>query len=73
MDSDTVESGLNGDILESASLIGRTITASIPDEDGTTTTVTGVVTSIMVQNGTIYAVVGEQNIPVSHITTISNE
>jgi len=31
------------------------------------------VTSIMVQNGTIYAVVGDQNIPVSLITTISNE
>ena len=73
MDGDMVEGGLNGDILESASLIGRTITASVPGEDGTTTTVTGVVTSIMVQNGTIYAVVGDQNIPVSLITTISNE
>ena len=73
MDSATVESGLNGDILESASLIGRTITASMPGEDGTMTTVTGVVTSILVQNGTIYAVVGEQNVPVSTITTISNE
>jgi flagellar basal-body rod modification protein FlgD len=73
MDSSTVESGLNGEILESAGLIGRTVTASVTAEDGTTTTVTGVVASIMVQNGMIYAVVGEQNIPVSHITTISNE
>lgn len=73
MDNSVVDGGLNGDILESASLIGRTITATMPAEDGTTATVTGMVTSILVQNGTIYAVVDEQNIPVSNITTISNE
>jgi len=74
MDGSAVDGGgLSKDILESASLIGRKITATITAEDGTATTVSGVVTSIMVQNGTIYAVVGEQNIPVSNITTISNE
>jgi len=68
-----VENSLDGDILESAGLIGRTVTASVTAEDGTTTPVTGVVSSILVQDGTIYAVVGEQNIPVSNITEISNE
>jgi flagellar basal-body rod modification protein FlgD len=73
MDSSSVENSLDGDILESAGLIGRTVTASVTAEDGTTTPVTGVVSSILVQEGTIYAVVGEQNIPVSNITEISNE
>jgi flagellar basal-body rod modification protein FlgD len=63
----------DSDILESASLIGRTVTASVTGEDGTTTPVTGKVTSIVVQDGTIYAVVGEQNIPVANITKISND
>ena len=71
MDSALFEN--DSDILDSANLIGRTVTASVTAEDGTTTPVTGVVSSILVQDGTIYAVVGEQNIPVSNITEISNE
>jgi len=73
MDSSAVESGLDGDILESANLIGCTVTASVTAEDGTTSPVTGEVSRIVVKDGTIYAVVGEQNIPVSDITEISNE
>jgi flagellar basal-body rod modification protein FlgD len=73
MDSTAVESGPGGDILESANLIGCTVTASVTAEDGTATPVTGEVSRIVVQDDTIYAVVGEQKIPVSDITEISND
>jgi flagellar basal-body rod modification protein FlgD len=71
MDSSVFESDLDKEILQSANLIGCTVTASVKAEDGTVSTVTGEVSRIMIQNGTIYAVVDGQNIPVSSITEIA--
>ncbi len=71
VDSSTVGADLDDEILKSASLIGRTVTATVTAEDGTKTTVTGEVTRIVVKNGSIYAVVDGKEIPVSSITEIS--
>ena len=71
MDSSVFESNLDKEILQSANLIGCTVTASVAAEDGTVSTVTGEVSRIMIENGTIYAVVDGQNIPVSSITEIA--
>ncbi len=73
IDSSALEGGLDEEILQSASLIGRTVTASVKAEDGTVSTETGVVSKILVKDGVIYAVVNDKNIPVSNITEISNE
>ncbi len=71
MDSSVYESGLDKEILQSANLIGCTVTATVKAEDGTESTITGEVSRIMIQDGAIYAVVDGQNIPVSSITEIA--
>ncbi len=71
VDSSTMETGLDEKILQSASLIGQTVTATVTAADGTKTTITGEVSRIVVKDGTIYAVVDEKEIPISNITEIS--
>lgn len=44
----------NFGVLQSASLIGKTVTVSTPDSTGSTSNVTGTVASISVQNGKPY-------------------
>ncbi len=44
----------NFGVLQSASLIGKTVTVDTPDASGNTSTVTGKVASIAVQNGKPY-------------------
>jgi flagellar basal-body rod modification protein FlgD len=74
VDPSAVESDLDDQILQSANLIGKTITAQIKSEDGqTTTTVTGEVEKLVVKDGAVYAVVGETNVPISSITEITNQ
>lgn len=74
MDPSAVESDLDEQILQSANLIGKTITAQITNEDGeTTTTVNGEVEKLVVNDGAVYAVVGETNVPISSITEITNQ
>jgi flagellar hook assembly protein FlgD len=71
MDPSAVESDLDEQILQSANLIGKTITAQIADEGSeTTTTVSGVVEKLIVKDGAVYAVVDETNVPISNITEI---
>ena len=71
VDSSTVGGGIDDEILQSATLIGCTVTATMTAEDGTKTTVTGEVSRIVVKDGVIYAVVDGKEIPVSSITEIS--
>ena len=71
VDSSTVDTGLDEEILKSASLIGQTVTATVKAEDGTTSTITGEVSKIMVKDGNIYAVVDGNEVPISSITEIS--
>jgi flagellar basal-body rod modification protein FlgD len=44
----------NFGVMQSASLIGKTVTVSTPDASGNSSTVTGTVASIAVQNGRPY-------------------
>lgn len=71
VDSSTVDSGLDQNILQSAHLIGCTVTATVTADDGTVSTVTGKVSRIVVKSGVIYAVVDGKEVPVSNITEIS--
>lgn len=63
------DEGLDEQVLNSANLIGKTITASLPDEEGTRS-VTGQVTRIVIQDASIWAVVGEDKVPLGAITQI---
>ncbi len=74
MDPSAVEGDLDDQILQSANLIGKTITAQIPSEDGKTTTpITGVVEKLTIKDGAVYAVVDGTDVPISSITEISNQ
>ncbi|MDD5018487.1 MAG: flagellar hook capping FlgD N-terminal domain-containing protein [Eubacteriales bacterium] len=70
--ADIIEGSSDQEVLESANLIGTIVTAEVTDEEsGETTTVTGQVEKILIQDDVIYAVIGEQNVPVSCITEIA--
>jgi len=67
------ETGATEDqILKSANLIGKTVTASVT-KDGEETTITGKVDKISVKDGVIYLVIGDQEIALGSITEISAE
>lgn len=51
----------NFGVLQSASLIGKTVTVSTPDASGNSSTVTGTVASIAVQNGKPYFTMNGSN------------
>ncbi len=70
---DSVNNGLDDQILKSADLIGKTITAKITAQGGTTQTVTGEVSKIMVKSGVVYAMVDGTEVPVANITEIAAE
>lgn len=71
LDAAAVEGSTDEQVLQSANLIGKTVTAKIK-EDGQDVTVTGVVTRIIRKDGALYACVGEREIPISSITEIQN-
>lgn len=74
MDPSAVEGDLDEQILKGANLIGKTITAEIPNEgEAPPTTVNGVVEKLIIKDGAVYAVVDETNVPISCITEISNQ
>lgn len=60
------------EILQSAGLIGKTVTAKVM-EDGEESTVTGKVDKILVKDGVIHVVIDDEEIPLSNITEISAE
>lgn len=67
---DTAANAMEQQILQSSGLIGKTVTASIKDEDGEVTTVVGEVEKIIVDNGEIFAVVDGTNVPLLSIEQI---
>lgn len=67
---DTSTSDLEQQILQGADLIGKTVTADITDDEGTTTTVTGVVDKLIVKDDALYAVVDSNEVPIANITEI---
>jgi hypothetical protein len=58
------------EILQSAGLIGKTVTAKVM-EDGEETTITGKVDKILVKDGAIYVVIDDKEIALCNITGIS--
>jgi flagellar basal-body rod modification protein FlgD len=58
-------------IIKSADLIGKQVTAKVTGNDETTTTVTGIVEKVTVQDGLIYVTIGDQSLPLSSITEIT--
>jgi len=71
MDANALENNLDDKILQGANLIGKTVTATVKDEDGNETTVTGTVERLVIKDKTIFAVVEGQNISISDITEIA--
>lgn len=71
MDPSSIENNLDTKILQGANLIGKTVSADIKAEDGTVTTISGQVEKLIIKDGSIFAVVNGQNIPVSSITQIA--
>ncbi len=66
-------SELEQQLLQSASLIGKAVTAQITGTDNQTTTITGIVDKLVVKDGALYAVVNGTNVPISKITEIATE
>ncbi len=58
-------------ILQGANLIGKTVTGTVTNDDNTTSAVSGVVSKLIVKDGAVYAVVNDQNVPISSITEIT--
>lgn len=71
MDPSGVENNLDTKILQGANLIGKTVSAEIKAEDGTVTEISGQVEQLIIKDGSIFAVVNGQNIPVTSITQIA--
>jgi flagellar basal-body rod modification protein FlgD len=53
------------------SLIGKNVTATVEDTDGSSKEVTGDVTSVKVRSGVVYVVVDDQDIKVEDVTDVS--
>ena len=75
LDDDAISSATDDEVLASANLIGKTVTAQIIETDGdgnaTTSTVTGKVDKILVQDGVIHLVIGEQHFALGNVTEIA--
>jgi flagellar basal-body rod modification protein FlgD len=75
IDPDTASAATDDQVLKSADLIGKTVTASVTTTDSegeqTVSTVTGKVEKILVQDGTIYLVIDDQNVKLDDITEIA--
>jgi flagellar basal-body rod modification protein FlgD len=68
------DGSLDENILQSANLIGKLVTAEIPGEEGEDPTiVTGIVEKITIKDGVLYATVDGQDIRVTDITEISEQ
>lgn len=69
------DTAMDGLISQAASLVGKTVTAEVPDptdEDPShISEVTGTVSAILVKNGALYAKIEDKEVPVAYITEIS--
>ncbi len=65
------DTGSDDSLLQSSNLIGKTITALIMGDDGTETTISGLVDKIGMVDGVIYAYVNGEKIALSDITEVS--
>lgn len=58
-------------LISSAAFIGKHVTATLTAENGTQTTINGIVEKITVDNGAVFLVIDGQNVPLSGVTEIS--
>ena len=73
MDSMPTDTTTDENILQSANLIGKVVTATITDEEGQEVTITGIVEKITINQGIIYATINGENVELSHIEEISEQ
>jgi len=72
LDGEAIEGNTEEQILQSANLIGKTVTAAFTDELENEVAVAGQVEKIIIEDNTIYAVVGGVNVPLSSIEEITS-
>jgi flagellar basal-body rod modification protein FlgD len=60
-------------VLRSAYLIGKQVTAKVTGTDGTVTTVSGIVEKLKIQDSAIYLVIGGKDVDLGNITEIAGE
>ena len=67
------DNSMDGIVSSAANLIGKTVEATLPADSNSSeaTQISGTVSSIVVKNGLLYAVVGEKDVQVGYITKIS--
>lgn len=63
---------IDDQLLSSAHLIGKQVTAKVINDDKVESTVSGTVEKIRIQNGVIYLVIGGKEIELSSVTEISD-
>lgn len=68
---DAVIGSMEDQILKSAALIGKTVTATVSDESGESITVSGIVERIMVNEGEVFVEVDGQHVPILAIDEIA--
>lgn len=71
IDGDAASAATDDEVLKSAELIGKTVTATVKDSAGVESTVTGKVDKILVKDGVINLVIGDKNVALSDITEIA--
>ena len=65
------DSSMDQTISQASGLIGKTIEGKVYDSSGNGTAVSGTVDCVLVQNGLLYAKVGDTEVPVANISSIS--
>lgn len=66
-------SDIEDQVLKSAYLIGKQVTAKVTGEDDEETTITGTVEKIKVQDGAIYLVIDGKDVDLGNVTEIAGE
>ena len=73
MDSLSAENSTDENILQSANLIGKVVTASMIDDEGEEVKITGIVEKITINDGVIYASINGENVELSKIEEITEQ
>jgi hypothetical protein len=60
-------------VLKSAYLIGKQVTAKVKGEDGNDTTITGTVEKIKILDGALYLVIDGKDVELGNVTEIAGE
>lgn len=61
----------NDEVLKSAELIGKDVVASVADESGKQNTISGKVEKLLIENGIVYLMVGNQKVMPAEIVEVA--